>query len=394
MLGFKTNLLRKRVEGEDAKVDFVELFFDLVFVFAIAQTSHLLLENLNPLGYLQTGLMLSGIWWIWIYTAWVTNWLDPRHPAVRAMLFALMLVGLVLTSSIPQAFGERGLVFALCYAAMQCGRTAFTVLAFRHQDQTHYRNFLRILAWQVFFSIFWIAGGLQEGDLRLVLWAIAIAIEFLAALVAFWIPWLGSSSTTQWTVDGHHMAERCGLFIIIMLGESLLITGTTFTKLVWDPSVVAAFVTAVVGAVTMWWIYFAHGAEHAAENIAHSDNPGRKARLIYTYQHILVVAGIILVAVANEIVLAHPVDHQVTPVEAAAILGGPFLFLAGNAMITYTTRNTIPTMRLLGLAVLVALFPLAKRFDPLPLGIIATVVLIVGTITEAVNYRPKPKAQA
>ena len=106
--GARSNLLRDRKPHEHAKVTFVELFFDLVFVFAVTQLSHYLLEHFSVAGVLQTALMLMAVWWVWIFTSWATNWLDPQTTPVRIALFALMLAGLVLSTSIPDAFGSRG----------------------------------------------------------------------------------------------------------------------------------------------------------------------------------------------------------------------------------------------------------------------------------------------
>ena len=113
----KTNLLRSRDTHEDNRVTFVELFFDLVFVFAVTQLSHSLVEDLSVTGALHVALLLFAVWWVWIYTAWVTNWLDPQLPLVRLMLFVLMLAGLLLSASIPHAFAEAGLLFAIAYAS-------------------------------------------------------------------------------------------------------------------------------------------------------------------------------------------------------------------------------------------------------------------------------------
>src|SRR5919109_3588280 len=141
-----TNLLRARQAHEHSRVTFVELFFDLVFVFAVTQLSHLLLEHLSILGAVQTALLMMAVWWVWIFTSWVTNWLDPQRTPVRLMLFALMLAGLVLSMSIPEAFESRGIAFAAAYAFMQVGRSLFMLWALARHSQANFRNFQRITA--------------------------------------------------------------------------------------------------------------------------------------------------------------------------------------------------------------------------------------------------------
>jgi low temperature requirement protein LtrA len=177
------------------------------------------------------------------------------------------------------------------------------------------------------------------------------------------------------------MAERCGLFIIIALGESILITGATFSDLTWTPQTAAAFVTAFVGSVAMWWIYFSIGAERGSRLIMTSADPGRVARIAYTYAHLPIVGGIIVAAVADEFVLAHPAGH--TDLEtAAAVLGGPALYLVGNSLFKWATFGRVPLSHLVGLGLLCLLVPLVLAASPLAIATAATLVLVLVAIWE------------
>ena len=118
-------LFRPIVPHQHSRVTYVELFFDLVFVFAVTQISHTLLAHFTLLGALQVTLLFLAVWWVWVFTSWITNWLNPEKTPVRLLLFAMMLGGLVLSTSIPAAFDGRGLWFAIAYAAMQVGKTVF-----------------------------------------------------------------------------------------------------------------------------------------------------------------------------------------------------------------------------------------------------------------------------
>ena len=169
------SLLRNR-DGHHAHVGFVELFFDLVFVFAITQISHTLLAHLTWGGALQAGMLLMAVWWAWNFTSWVTNWLDPETTPVRLALFALMAAGLVMSSALPEAFGERGLVFACAFAAIQVGRSLFMLWAAREQRML-VQNFQRILVWLVVSGVLWIAGGIAAPEHRLWFWLGALAID-------------------------------------------------------------------------------------------------------------------------------------------------------------------------------------------------------------------------
>jgi len=376
--------LRVRHGHESTRVTYAELFYDLVFVFAVTQLSHGLLEHLTPLGALQTALLMIAVWWAWIDTAWITNWVDPERAPVRLLLFTLMLLGLVLSASIPKAFDERALAFALAYVAMQAVRTLFMLWALRRHDQGNFQNFLRITIWHAIDMPFWIAGALTEGPARMALWAIAIGIESIAPMVGFRLPGIGRSTTSDWVVEGGHMAERCALFIIIALGESVLITGATFAGLAWGGSQVGAFLVAFVGSAAMWAIYFNIGAERGSRQIASSDDPGRLARNGYTYLHILIVAGIIVTAVGDDLVLHHPAG-AIDVKTAMVLLGGPALYLIGNSLFKRLSAPNHPLSHSVGLVALALLIPAVGALTPLTLSAATTAVLIAVVIWEWVS---------
>ena len=325
-------LLRAQDAGEQQVTPF-ELFFDLVFVFAVTQLSHRLLNHLTVGGALETLLLLLVVWSAWVTTTWVTNWFDPDRLPVRLMLAAVMLASLFMSVALPEAFGERGLMFALAYVAIQVGRAAFAFLALRKSSGGSHplsRTFQRALSWHVAAGVLWIIGGLLGSEARYALWGLAAAAAYGAPLTGYYTPGLGRSCTGEWTIQGGHIAERCRLFIIIALGESLLVTGTTFGQIEASAATVLAFVVAFLGSVALWWIYFDRSEEAAREIISSSEEPGRLARSAYTYFHLPMIAGIIAVAAADELTVAHPAEHG-TPASLALILGGTALFVAGHA---------------------------------------------------------------
>ena len=386
-------LLRQRGGHEHGRVTFVELFFDLVFVLAITQLSHRLLAHLTPMGAVETILLLMAVWWAWIYTSWITNWLDPNTTPVRLALFALMLAGLLLSASIPKAFDARGLTFATAYVVIQVGRTLFMLWAMGPGNERLQRNFQRILCWLVVSAAFWIAGGVADGHLRLALWLVAVGIEYLSPSLGFWTPRLGRSTTSDWDVDGGHLAERCGLLIIIALGESILVIGATFAGLDWTPATVGAFAASFVSSVAMWWIYFNIGAEAASQRIMESSDPGRLGRLAYTYIPIVIIAGIILTAVGDELVLAHPTGHTDTKT-VVATLGGAALFLLGNILFKRTTANRPALSHMVGLALLAILVPASYALTPVVFSAAASTVLVVVAVWETLSLTPRAAARA
>jgi low temperature requirement protein LtrA len=358
-------------------------------VFAVTQLSHKLLEDFSPRGVLETALLLLAVWWVWVYTSWITNWLDPDRTPVRLMLFLLMLAGLGLTTSIPKAFESRGLVFASAYASMQVGRTAFMLWTIPANDLALRRNFARVLGWLALAAVLWIAGGVYAGGARLAFWSAALAIEYVGPAVRFWTPRLGASSVSDWTIEGGHLAERCALFIIIALGESVLVTGATFSGLTWSGPTVIAFAAAFLATVAMWWIYFDKAAEVGVEQITHATDPGRLGRLAYTYLHVPIVTGIILSAVGDELVLAHTVGHTEAKV-VASVVGGPLAYLIGVVLFKRTVRGWYQLSHLLGIGALVALAAWGRFFSPLGLTVTTCVVMVIVAAWETLSLgRPR-----
>jgi low temperature requirement protein LtrA len=390
-------LFRQIVPNQHSRVTYAELFFDLVFVFAVTQISHTLLGRLTPLGLVQTTMLFLAVWWVWVYTSWITNWLNPELTPVRVLLFLLMLGGLVLSTSIPKAFESRGMWFALAYAAMQVGKTVFLWVSTPAWRSMARMNAVRITTWLSVSAVFWIAGGFAEGHSRMALWAIALAIEYISPAARFWIPKYGASSVADWVIEGGHMAERCAGFIIIALGESIVVTGATFADLPWTIETVGAFGSSFVGAIAMWWIYFHRGAEAGSEQISKSSEPGRLARLAYTYLHMPIVAGIIISAVADELVLTHPAEHSDLKTVLSGI-GGPMLFLIGTILFKHTFRGFLQLSHGAGIVVLAILAWFASALSPLTLSLLTSAIMIVVAAWESISLGPdgaeKPQSEA
>jgi low temperature requirement protein LtrA len=383
-------MFRMLVPNQHSRVTYAELFFDLVFVYAVTQISHTLLGRFTPLGAIQVTLLFLAVWWVWVYTTWITNWLNPELTPVRILLFLLMLGGLVLSTSIPKAFEGRGLWFATAYAAMQVGRTIF-LLASIPPSRTALRwNAIRILVWLSASAVFWILGGFAHGLPRLLLWSAALVIEYVSPAVRFWIPRYGASTVEDWSVEGGHMAERCAGFIIIALGEAIVVNAATFADLTWTTKTVGAFASAFVGSIAMWWIYFHKGADAGSELISKSSESGRMARLAYTYLHLPIVAGIILSAVADELVLKHPSGTSDLKTVLTAI-GGSLLFLIGTILFKYSIRGFLQLSHGVGIIAFAILAWFAHKLSPLMLSALTTAIMIVVAVWESVSLRSRPE---
>ena len=382
--------LRDTGAHADHRVSAMELFFDLVFVFAVTQLSHYLLGHHDLAGVVQALVMFLAIWWAWVYTAWATNWLDPDRAPVRLKLTLVMLLSLVLSSAVPAAFGDYGLPFALAYVAIQIGRTRYTAWAKGEWQAGASKNMTRASVYFILAAPLWIAGGLDSDPARrTVWWAAALALEYAGPLLFYTVPGLGRSTPEEWNISGAHMAERCSLFIIISLGEGILVTGATFTRLAPGLPAVLAFLSAFLASVAMWWIYFDTGARRGSEMIEHDRTPGLIGRAAYTYGHIPIVAGIIVLAVADEQVLMHPGGHS-EPFLIASLLGGAFLFVGGTMVFKRMTsaQGWWPLSHLagLGLFALYGAWALAARPEPLLLHAAATALFIVIAVWEWGSY--------
>ena len=362
----------------------VELFFDLVYVFAVTQLSELLVRHATGAGVFQAAILLAMVWQVWAYTTWTLNYLDPDRTPVRGMLALLMLGSLVLAAALPEAFQQHGLLVAVAYVAMQVGRSVFTLWELRgEQLQLVYR---RLLPWTLVSGVVALAGGLAHGHVREALWIVSIAIDVLGARAGFWVPWIGGSATTEWTINGGHFAERCQAFVLIALGESIVVIGAELRLDHPGLRDILAFGAAFLGAVGLWWVYFDRAADDSVRQIEESDDPGRLARSAFHWVHPLIVAGIILTAAADERVLAEPGAHGSTPT-AWLILGGTALFLAGHALFKGLVWHVVSWPRVIGAVVLLALGALAPHTAVLTLGICALAVIAAVAVADRLTYR-------
>ncbi len=373
--------MRARAGAE--RVTNVELFFDLVYVFAVTQISHFLLAHPTATGALRAGLLLAMVWLVWVYTTWVTNWLDPGRIAVRLLLLGLAGASLVMSAALPAAFSARGLAVGVAYAVMQIGRSVFAVIALRGRPLQ--RNFQRILSWCLISGALAVLGGIARGDARAVLWVAAVAVDLLGGMVGFYTPGLGRSTTREWTIEGGHFAERCQAFMLIALGESIVVIGATLSGLAHiGVAQIAAFLVALCGSVGLWWLYFDRSADEAARLIAASDDPGRLGRSAYHFIHPVMVAGIIVTAAADEVTLADPGAVG----RAAAswmILGGIGLFLAGHAAFKAVVWRTPSWQRIGGVVVLALLGLAAPHVSALALGACAAAVVVAVAVIDYVQ---------
>jgi low temperature requirement protein LtrA len=372
--------LRVRDHGGAQPTTTVELFFDLVYVFAVTQLSHLIIDDLTVGGAASASFLLLVVWWAWINTTWMVNWFDPASPAVRTVLTGVMLASLLMAAALPEALGEHGLLFAASYVALQVGRNAVaaSLLAREHALRD---VFERLVVWSALAGVLWLGGAALDGDQRLLLWIPALAVDLAAPFGGYWLPGRGRAATTDWDIEGGHFAERCQLFIIIALGESIVVTGATAADAGLTSTVVLCLVVAFLETAALWWLYFGAVGELSRAAMRSSDDPGRLARDAYTYLHLPIVAGIIAAAVGAHLIIAEPSEPQ-HGVGLAMVLGGPALYLLAVNLFQWRVTRTTNTKRLTVAGLLILLVPLGGHVAALLLGTIVTTLLAALAVWE------------
>jgi low temperature requirement protein LtrA len=386
-------LLREREDPQRAT--FLELFFDLALIFAFTRVSARLVEDLTSERRIvlteagQTLLLFLALWSVWAGTAWVGDRFDPRRPEIQLLVIASMFGSLVMAVALPEAFGDRSLIFATAYVAIHLSRGLYLVLALHGYEAQ--RITARTLFWFGVSAMPWIAGALApEGTARGVLWTVAVTVDYTAAVLRWPTPGLGRSHTSELPVVPEHQAERYQQILIIALGESILVMGLTFSGGGFEADRTAAFVVSFATTALLWRIYIHHAGARLAAAIASSPNPGRLAQWASS-THLLMVGGIVATAVGYELVIQHPFGHT-DPAWLAVILGGPALFLVGRIRIEYAVFARVSRNRLIGLLVLAAAAPAMILVPPLMAASTATLVLAGVAASDAARARRRADA--
>ncbi|SIM57954.1 Low temperature requirement protein LtrA [Micromonospora cremea] len=370
----------------DPRAAFLELFFDLVFVLALARLSQALLDHLTWSGAYQTLVLLLALWWVWSRTSGVTDRFDPQRPSIQLLVIASMLGTLVMAAAVPEAFGERGLVFAGAYVAILIGQALYFKIALRgHEAQ---RAFVRLLFWSGISAVPWIAGALAHDTARVALWTLAVAVDYTATALLLPTPGFGRMRAAELAILGEHLAERYRQFFIIALGELILVTGLALSRSGFEADRSAAAVVSFAAIVLLWRIYIYRAGQLLAAALTAARDPLRVG-LLAVYAHVVMVAGIVVTAVGEEVVIAHPLVHT-QPSWVAVILGGPALFLAGRALFEYLVFGRVSRDRTIGLLVLAAAAPAMLLVPPLVAALAATAVLAGIAVADAARARGRP----
>ncbi|WP_433125575.1 low temperature requirement protein A [Micromonospora sp. CA-240977] len=365
---------------DPGRATFLELFFDLVYVFALTRISARAFEDLTDgparehveaaiTGSGKTLLLLLALWSVWQGTAWTTSRYDPYRVPLQTVVITALVCSMLLGVAIPRAFSETGLMFAVAYVIAQVTRPV--ILSFALGAHPYRRLKVRMAVVYAFSGIFWISGAMLSTNTQVVLWSAALLIEYLAARCGWPVPGLGRSTISKWEIAGEHLAERYQQFFLVALGETILVAGFSYSMGPYESGHVWAFALALATSIMLWRIYVQRAGRILGEAVVkarHPANIGRSA----ADTHLLMVIGLAATAVGYELIIEHPLE-RIPGAWLAMVLGGPALFLAGRARLEYEVFGRISPSRWIALTVLVvASVPLLR----LP-GVVATAVGVV-----------------
>jgi low temperature requirement protein LtrA len=363
------------LQAERGRVTPLELFFDLVVVFAITQVTTLLTDSPTWGGLLKSFLLLGVVWWAWSAYAWLTNTLDPEEGGVRLAVLAAIGAMLVVSLAVPGAFGPDGVTFGVAYLVVRLLHLVLFAIAGR-ADRDLSRAALRTLPASIVAPILLVVAGFMNGSVQLALWGAAIAILYLSPLVGH---------MRGFRVSPEHFVERFGLIIIIALGESIVAIGIGAAGLPLDAGVITAALLGVAVSACLWWSYFDWVVYVAEARLAQATG-ARRARLArdaYSYLHLPMVGGIVLFSFGLKTTLAD-VSAPLGIIPALGLCGGVAQYLLAHVGLRLRIGGGLGRGRPVATVLLLGLIPVATYVPALAaLGLVAAVCvcLIVYEVT-------------
>jgi low temperature requirement protein LtrA len=368
------------MDTEERRVTPLELFFDLVFVFAITQVTGLLSDEPTPMGLLRGMALLAALWWAWVCYSWLTNTVrsEDATPA-RLVVLSAMAAMLVASLAVPDAFGDAGVVFGIAYFVIRLLHLALYALVAGEEGPEARRAVLRFAPGFLGGPALIAAAGTTDGAVQGALWAAALSLDYGTPLLR---------GVSGLRVHAGHFSERHGLVIIIALGESIVAVGVGASGLALGPGLILAALFGAGVAAGLWWAYFDLVALAAERRLADSrgDERANLARDSYSFLHLPMVAGIVLVALGIKKTLAY-VGEPLGTVPAVALCGGVALYLLGHNAFRWRDAGSVSVPRLVATAAALALIPLALRTPALiPLGAVAALLAALAAY-EAAQHR-------
>jgi low temperature requirement protein LtrA len=333
----------KHMPEQKYEVTPLELFFDLVFAFALSQLSQHLLTHLSWRGVAETVVMLLSIFAVWFTTSWSATIIRADQSRTRWLVLAVMLLGLFMNASVTRAFTTSGWAFVFPLLLIQLGRTVWTIL--NSTTAVLREHYFRTLLWLIATTPLWIAGAATSPEARVLWWALAAGIDQLGRWLAHPIPGRRLRSENV-EFDADHMLERCRLFLLIALGETVLTTGMAIADASITVMTLATGTFALTGTVALWALSFGRSHRLIIRHLEKTTDPIRASRHAVNALTVM-VAALIAVAVANKEVIAHPYGH-VSFALSLLLAGGPILFLSAQGWYLWAVPNVRSQLHVIG----------------------------------------------
>jgi low temperature requirement protein LtrA len=364
--------------GDEHQVTPLELFFDLVFVFAITQVTTLLADHPTWGGLLRGMLVLAALWWAWNVYAWLTSAMDVDEGGVRLAMLASMAAMFGAALAVPDAFGDDAVLFGVAYLLVRLVHLVLSASVAR-DDPDRTSALLRFAPTAVLGSSLLVLAGFLDGRDRIAVWLVALAIDYLGPAVV--------GMGRGWRVAPEHFAERYGLIILIALGESMIAIGVG-AGLELGTGVIVGAALGIVVISALWWLYFDVAALFARGRLMQATGIelARLARDAYTYLHLPMLAGIVLFALGLKTTLGH-VDETLDTVPAVGLCGGAALYLLGHIAFLYRSTGRVFRRRTVGAVVLLALVPIAVAIPALAALALVSAVCSLVVAYEVLRYR-------
>ncbi|MFI6759047.1 low temperature requirement protein A [Micromonospora sp. NPDC050417] len=371
------------------RVTVLELLFDVVFVFAITRVAQRLTDDLtinrrvllSEAG--QTLLLLLALWMVWYLNAWLTSRFDPQRPDIQLVVILTMAGSLLIAVCLPQAFGDRGLIFVCTYVVIQVGRPLYVFWALRGHPRQ--RATARILFWSVPAAMLWLAGGFNEDQVRGGFWTAAVLLELLGPVLRWPTPVLGRPRDAEWTLAEGHLAERYSQFLLIALGESVIATGIEVSVRPFTVSSMTVLAASFLTTLLFWRTFFYHAGLSLAPALKRARSAIELSQSA-SYTLLVMVAGIITAGVGYRIVIDHPVA-PLDPAWIAVIFGGPALFLAGRVRFEYQLFGSVCPALWIGLILMVVVAPGMVFLPPIVAPLVSTLLLAGVAVFETLSRR-------